>query len=623
MTTEPTPKTFKRLIACCDGTWMDSDKGYQEPGLFEKEGSLQVPSNVTRISRCFEKRCNDGKLQVVNYESGVGTGSNMLDSITGGAFGQGLAERMRETYSFICSNYMDGDEIILVGFSRGAFTVRSVAGMIGHLGLLTREGVEFFYPIFKDMQHWMDDDYEDPFPNIPFPDKPKGKDAADKYRARLEQLGYTRVRREQGDEIITIRAVCVWDTVGSLGIPKIAWLDRIEHAFQALALDETRPPFSPAVWERLPENRYTTDLRQVWFPGNHGNIGGGWEDQGIANCTLAWMMDQLASIGVEFDLPSLERCFVQNVKYYHKTPSKLSIKSRKKKQKQKIPTGSRMTDSKSADLLQYAQEYASKNEDLYELLGVDALTPKEEIHRAWRKRSLKYHPDKAGDKFDAEVWEKFERARDILSDPGARGAYDGAIKAALLRKQEYEARDKKNKALVDDLEARENAWKVQREEKEQREKDEIEKERSRLVEQRRLREEEEKRQVAAAQEVEDLAEAKRRLKEKKEKKKQDEAREKFLRKSRMAAEATDGKPASGPVNGAMNVPGDYSVDFGTEQKLYWELVCDKLRAVQAVKNLQKNQATPEEYQQAEQGLLEAKTRIHQAEVRFAEQASAS
>ncbi|UZP44615.1 hypothetical protein NXS19_012427 [Fusarium pseudograminearum] len=173
-----------------------------------------------------------------------------------------------------------------------------------------------------------------------------------------------------------------------------------------------------------------------------------------------------------------------------------------------------MTDSKSADLLQYAQEYASKDEDLYELLGVDALTPKEEIHRAWRKRSLKYHPDKAGDKFDAEVWEKFERARDILSDPGARGAYDGAIKAALLRKQEYEARDKKNKALVDDLEARENAWKVQREEKEQREKDEIEKERSRLVEQRRLREEEEQRQAAAAQEVEDLAEAKRRLKEK-------------------------------------------------------------------------------------------------------------
>lgn len=63
--------------------------------------------------------------------------------------------------------------------------------------------------------------------------------------------------------------------------------DRIEHAFQALALDETRPPFTPAVWERLPENKYTTDLRQVWFPGNHGNCGGGWEDQGMSNITLA------------------------------------------------------------------------------------------------------------------------------------------------------------------------------------------------------------------------------------------------------------------------------------------------------------------------------------------------
>ncbi|KAF5668901.1 pre-mrna-splicing factor cwc23 [Fusarium heterosporum] len=284
-----------------------------------------------------------------------------------------------------------------------------------------------------------------------------------------------------------------------------------------------------------------------------------------------------------------------------------------------------MSESKPADLLHWAQEYASKDEDLYDLLGVDALTPKEEIHRAWRKRSLKYHSDKAGDNYDPEIWQKFQRARDILMDPEARSAYDGLIKAALLRKQERETMDKQRKAFVDDLEARENAWKFQREEKEQREKDEMDKERARLIEQKRLREEEERRQAAAAQEVEDLAEAKRRLKEKKEKKKQDEAREKFLRKSRKTAEAPvpDGKPAPGPLNGVMNVPGDYSVDFGTERKLYWELICDKLRAVQEVRNLQQKEASPEEYQQAEQGLLRAKTRIHQAEVHFAEQASVS
>jgi uncharacterized protein (DUF2235 family) len=73
--------------------------------------------------------------------------------------------------------------------------------------------------------------------------------------------------------------------------------DRIEHAFQALALDETRPPFSPAVWERLASNS-ATDLRQVWFPGNHGNIGGGWPDQGISNITLACTL---------FSIPQIDR----------------------------------------------------------------------------------------------------------------------------------------------------------------------------------------------------------------------------------------------------------------------------------------------------------------------------
>lgn len=83
--------TAKRLILCLDGTWMDSDKGYQKKSPFSKSTTIQVPSNVTRISRCFKRRCANGMLQIVNYESGVGTGST-LDSITGGLFGSGLAE---------------------------------------------------------------------------------------------------------------------------------------------------------------------------------------------------------------------------------------------------------------------------------------------------------------------------------------------------------------------------------------------------------------------------------------------------------------------------------------------------------------------------------------------------
>jgi uncharacterized protein (DUF2235 family) len=248
-----------------------------------------------------------------------------------------------------------------VGFSRGAFTARSVAGMIGDLGLLTRSGMEYFYPIFKDMENWQTPGYKDPFPNMPFSNKPKGRKAAEAYRNKLLEKGYTRVYKSQSSQgnspelraqdyssqksytsdSITVKAVAVWDTVGSLGIPNIGWLSKIlpiestkefrfyntdlspciEHAFQALALDEERPPFSPAVWERTRNNHGRTELRQVWFPGNHGGVGGGWADTGVANLSFVWMMDQLTSIGVEFDELTIQRLADDLESYYLKTSS--------------------------------------------------------------------------------------------------------------------------------------------------------------------------------------------------------------------------------------------------------------------------------------------------------------
>lgn len=184
--------------------------------------------------------------------------------------------------------------------------------MIGNIGLLTREGMEFFFPIFKDMQNWQTKKYKDPFPNAPFADKPMGDNAAEDYRRLLLEHGFTRVYEGGGHgKLITIKAVAVFDTVGSLGIPAVAWMqkigfnhttselrfydttlsDRIENAFHALALDEPRPPFSPSLWERPASNKGATNLRQVWFPGNHGNIGGGWPDQGIANLSMSCKQD--------------------------------------------------------------------------------------------------------------------------------------------------------------------------------------------------------------------------------------------------------------------------------------------------------------------------------------------
>jgi uncharacterized protein (DUF2235 family) len=121
----------------------------------------------------------------------------------------------------------------------------------------------------------------------------------------MERRGLTRLD-------IPIKVIGVWDTVGSLGTPRVGWLTKvglqsseskesafydtklsncIENAFQALALDEKRTAFSPAIWEKPEGNR--TTLRQVWFPGVHSNVGGGYDDQELANITLAWMMSQL------------------------------------------------------------------------------------------------------------------------------------------------------------------------------------------------------------------------------------------------------------------------------------------------------------------------------------------
>jgi uncharacterized protein (DUF2235 family) len=108
---------------------------------------------VTRLSRAIKSTAEDGTPQIVFYHRGVGTDGTALDSVIGGDFGAGLALDIRELYYFICTNYADGDEIVLVGFSRGAFTARSVGDMIAAVGLLTFDGLDHFAEIFQDYEN--------------------------------------------------------------------------------------------------------------------------------------------------------------------------------------------------------------------------------------------------------------------------------------------------------------------------------------------------------------------------------------------------------------------------------------------------------------------------------------
>ncbi|GAB7350623.1 hypothetical protein MBLNU459_g1188t1 [Dothideomycetes sp. NU459] len=290
------PRTYKRLIVASDGTWLNSDSG-------SLKDQLSIPSNVTRIARAIKVVSSDGIQQIVYYHRGVGSGGGIIDRVYGGITGEGLGENVREGYEFLSSNYEEGDEIFFLGFSRGAYTARAMAGLIGEVGLLTRKGIPYLAEIFRDVQHQHDPDYRPKHVDLPFKDKPSANEPL--YRHELARRGMTRLG-------VPIKAIGVWETVGSLGTPRVGWLERIgvqssaskrmgfydttlsnciENAFQALALDERRFSFSPAVWEKMPSN--TTRLRQVWFPGVHSNVGGGYDDQELANITLAWMMSHM------------------------------------------------------------------------------------------------------------------------------------------------------------------------------------------------------------------------------------------------------------------------------------------------------------------------------------------
>lgn len=205
----------------------------------------------------------------------------------GGAAGEGIDEHIREAYSFVARNWIGGshadpeqdDELYLVGFSRGAFTARCIVGFISTVGLLTKRGMDYFPEIFKDYEHMNDKTFENPLKALG--DKKPRLDGAD----INSQKAYFKFLLNQPEpltsaRIPTVNALGVWDTVGSLGVPGIAAVDEIksfmhlpvyrkelqfydttlaenvQHAFQALALDEMRHPFTPCLWEKT-DNKIT------------------------------------------------------------------------------------------------------------------------------------------------------------------------------------------------------------------------------------------------------------------------------------------------------------------------------------------------------------------------------
>ncbi len=108
---------------------------------------------MTRICRALQSESDNGTAQIIYYQAGIGTEAGFLNHIYGGGTGAGLSENIREAYAFIVNNYKPNDEIFLIGFSRGAFTARSIGAIINCIGLLTTKGMSNFYHIFKEWEN--------------------------------------------------------------------------------------------------------------------------------------------------------------------------------------------------------------------------------------------------------------------------------------------------------------------------------------------------------------------------------------------------------------------------------------------------------------------------------------
>lgn len=266
------------LVVCCDGTWNTAD---------QTEGGVPTPTNVVRFFNLIADKDGNQVPQRKYYHPGVGTDGGLVDKALGGGIGLGLNRNIQSGYRWLCDNYASGDRIFLFGFSRGAYTARSLGGFVTRLGLLDGTGIDD-----KAMWSRVEELFNDGY-------RVKGA-KRDPFLAK----GWRFKTGEGGTNDVPVHFVGVWDTVGALGIPdhlgvlnliddprKYMFHDTalnplVRHARHALALDEFRESFEPTLWTGT-EGR---DVKQIWFPGAHCDVGGGYKEVGLSDGALAWMI---------------------------------------------------------------------------------------------------------------------------------------------------------------------------------------------------------------------------------------------------------------------------------------------------------------------------------------------
>lgn len=278
---------MKNIVICADGTWNTPD---------QMDQGVPAPTNVVKLFNCVSATTPEGVEQTKYYHPGVGTNGGWWDKAVGGGTGNGLDMNIMSAYRKLCDSYETGDDIYMFGFSRGAYTVRSLCGVLNQCGLLDLQGLAES-DAWARVERVFHQGYR------------RGKET----RAHWEKRGWAFLNA--AGTSIPVRFLGVWDTVGSLGVPDDFVLLRlidglrdysfhdtklgsfVKTARHALAMDEMRSSFRPTLWTDYAGR----DVQQLWFPGVHSDVGGGYREDGLANGALQWMLAEAKNCGLHLE----------------------------------------------------------------------------------------------------------------------------------------------------------------------------------------------------------------------------------------------------------------------------------------------------------------------------------
>lgn len=302
----------KNIVICSDGT-----------------GNTAMKGRGTNVFKLFEAVDIhfDHPRQVTLYDDGVGTQTFNPVKLLSGAIGLGLNKNVIQLYTELAHLYNPGDRIYLFGFSRGAFTVRTLGGLIYQCGVLDhdctseaelRRRAKTAYRAFRCRKLAVLDRVICALLDIVTLGRCCRRETLDKVRKQYSLKNENFTAHENTDEkvIPPVTMIGVWDTVSAMGFPVKEISDfinsfiyrfkfenhdlgkNVEHAYHALSIDDERRTFHPLMWNEDDETR--EKIEQVWFAGVHANVGGGYPKHGMSLVTLDWMMQRACNQGLVF-----------------------------------------------------------------------------------------------------------------------------------------------------------------------------------------------------------------------------------------------------------------------------------------------------------------------------------